>query len=150
MPISAKPHREVIEQFAELLTDVRQAAGRPSYREMADRSGCISHTTLHEAAAGRRLPTWETTEQFLLACRQDPSEWKAEWERADRLQWLPLQVPTPEPATESRPGGECGLDHHSPSQSICAPDARRYVLAGAFGAAAVLAAEAAVRITLRN
>ncbi|WP_052593560.1 NBR1-Ig-like domain-containing protein [Luteipulveratus mongoliensis] len=52
---------------------------------MARRSGCISHTTLHEATLGSRLPTWITTEQFVLACGSDPRRWKTDWERAHRM-----------------------------------------------------------------
>ncbi len=74
-----------VEAFARTLSDLRQAAGCPSFRQMATVSGCISHATLHEATRGKRLPTWETTEQFLLALGLDPRQWRAEWCRADRL-----------------------------------------------------------------
>lgn len=141
MPISPSPRRDVIEAFAQQLLDVRQSAGQPSYREMASRSGCISHTTLHEAAAGRRLPTWETTEQFLLTCGADPAAWRQEWQRAQRLQWIGAGRESDEPVRD------IGSPQVSPDSH--APDARRYLLAGAIGAAAVLAAEVALKIGMR-
>ncbi|BFU41799.1 NBR1-Ig-like domain-containing protein [Krasilnikovia sp. MM14-A1004] len=69
-------------QFAEQLRDLRERAGRPSFRAMAGRSGRISHTTLHEAAAGHRFPSWETTREFVRACGADEAEWRAKWELA--------------------------------------------------------------------
>ena len=77
--------RVVVESFAQTLSDIRQQAGQPSFRQMSQTSGCISHATLHEATRGKRLPTWETTEQFLIACGVDPRDWRDEWCRADRL-----------------------------------------------------------------
>lgn len=145
MPISPSPRRDVIEAFAKQLLDVRQSAGQPSYRQMASRSGCISHTTLHEAAAGRRLPTWETAEQFLLTCGADPAAWRHEWQRAQRLQWIGAGREPDEPVRD------IGSPPVSPpvSPDGHAPDARRYLLAGAIGAAAVLAAEVALKIGMR-
>lgn len=46
---------------------------------MARRSGKIAHTTLHDAVRGNRLPSWETVEQFVIACEADPQTWKTEW-----------------------------------------------------------------------
>ena len=77
--------RVVVESFAQTLSDIRQQAGQPSFRQMSQTSGCISHATLHEATRGKRLPTWETTEQFLIACGVDPRAGRDEWCRADRL-----------------------------------------------------------------
>lgn len=85
MPPVTMDRRGHVETFAGTLSDLRQAAGCPSFRQMAVTSGCISHATLHEATRGKRLPTWETTEQFLLALGADPVQWRSEWERADRL-----------------------------------------------------------------
>lgn len=77
--------RTVVEAFAQTLSDIRQQAGQPSFRQMSQTSGCISHATLHEATRGKRLPTWETTAQFLIACGVEPGAWHDEWRRADRL-----------------------------------------------------------------
>ncbi|GAB3581864.1 hypothetical protein [Calidifontibacter terrae] len=105
MPPTALDRQVHVEQFARTLSDLRQAAGCPSFRQMAATSGCISHATLHEATRGKRLPTWETTEQFLLACSTDPRQWRQEWLRADRLvnrtvaesAFAPVAEPAPEP-----------------------------------------------------
>ncbi|MFY1616072.1 NBR1-Ig-like domain-containing protein [Micromonospora sp. WMMD736] len=70
------------ERFAEQLRALRSAAGDPSFRKMAGRSGRISHTTLHEAAAGTRFPSWETTREFVRACDADETVWRRRWEEA--------------------------------------------------------------------
>ncbi|WP_406070549.1 NBR1-Ig-like domain-containing protein [Micromonospora sp. NBC_01638] len=77
--------RQAAEGFAEQLRTLRTAAGDPSFRKMAGRSGRISHTTLHEAAAGTRFPSWETTREFVRACEADEVQWRCRWEDAQRL-----------------------------------------------------------------
>ena len=52
---------------------------------MAGRSGVISHTTLHEAAQGNRLPSWDTTVEFVKACGADPEDYRETWNRADHV-----------------------------------------------------------------
>lgn len=61
------------------LAALRANAGNPSFRKMAERSGCISHTTLHEAVKGTRFPSWETTREFVKACGADEGPWRARW-----------------------------------------------------------------------
>ncbi len=73
-----------IEGFAGLLAQLRDAVGTPSFRVMAGRSGAISHTTLHEAVQGNRLPSWETTAEFVKACGADPDDYRRRWEGAHR------------------------------------------------------------------
>src|SRR4051794_8758314 len=51
---------------------------------MSGRSKAISHTTLHEAAQGNRLPSWATTVEFVKACGADPAAFRERWEQADR------------------------------------------------------------------
>src|SRR4051794_2372055 len=75
-------------RFAEQLRILRAAVGDPSFRKMAGRSGRISHTTLHEAAAGTRFPSWETTREFVRACEADEPEWRLRWEGAQRTVFL--------------------------------------------------------------
>ncbi|RAO31253.1 hypothetical protein ONO23_04079 [Micromonospora noduli] len=76
--------RQAAERFAEQLRALRTAAGDPSFRKMAGRSGRISHTTLHEAAAGTRFPSWETVREFVRACEADEVQWRRRWEDAQR------------------------------------------------------------------
>jgi hypothetical protein len=74
---------EAIEDFAEVLRELRNSVGNPPFREMSGRSGAISHTTLHEATKGNRLPSWETTVEFVKACGADPAMYRERWERAN-------------------------------------------------------------------
>ncbi|SNT45761.1 Helix-turn-helix domain-containing protein [Asanoa hainanensis] len=76
--------RIATEAFAEQLRALRSDVGGPSFRKMAGRSGRISHTTLHEAAAGTRFPSWETTREFVRACDADEALWRTRWEDAQR------------------------------------------------------------------
>jgi hypothetical protein len=75
---------EIIEDFAATLRELRNAVGNPPFREMSGRSGAISHTTLHEATKGNRLPSWETTVEFVKVCNADPAAYRESWERANR------------------------------------------------------------------
>ncbi|MEU1810667.1 NBR1-Ig-like domain-containing protein [Micromonospora aurantiaca (nom. illeg.)] len=99
------------ERFAEQLRALRTAVGNPSFRKMAGRSGRISHTTLHEAAAGTRFPSWETTREFVRACDADEVQWRCRWEDAQRagpIQTLPegglAPAGTDSPDGEGAPG----------------------------------------------
>ncbi len=74
---------EAIEDFAAALRELRKSVGNPPFREMSGRSGAISHTTLHEATKGNRLPSWETTVEFVKACGADPAAYRDRWERAN-------------------------------------------------------------------
>jgi len=74
--------RESAAQLVEGLRALREHAGNPSFRRMSAASGYISHTTLHEAAAGSRLPSWETTREFVKACGGDEAEWRLRWDEA--------------------------------------------------------------------
>ncbi|MFJ8627935.1 helix-turn-helix domain-containing protein [Kitasatospora sp. NPDC093550] len=70
------------EDFAAALRTLRLDAGQPSFRAMAKAVGCISHTTLFEAATGSRLPSWPTTRAFVRACGGDEEEWHRRWTTA--------------------------------------------------------------------
>jgi hypothetical protein len=77
-------HGTAAGRFAEQLRTLRTSVGNPSFRKMAGRSGRISHTTLHEAAAGTRFPSWETTREFVRACDAEEAQWRRRWEDAQR------------------------------------------------------------------
>lgn len=81
----ATPRAEAIEQFAAVLRALRTSAGSPSFRTMSGRSHAISHTTLHDAAQGHRLPNWATTAEFVKACFADPAEFRERWEQAHQV-----------------------------------------------------------------
>lgn len=73
--------RRSIGAFADELRQLRVSAGNPSFRKIASRSGCVSHTTVAEAEKGLRFPSWETTREFVRACQGDEADWRGRWER---------------------------------------------------------------------
>jgi len=83
----ARPERALrgdggpIEQFAIDLRQLREAAGRPGYRELA-RKAHFSPATLSEAAGGRRFPTLPVALAYATACGADPVKWEARWRAA--------------------------------------------------------------------
>ena len=100
---TATTRADAIEGFAAVLCELRTSAGKPSFREMSGRSRAISHTTLHDAVQGHRLPSWPTTAEFVKACGGDPADYRERWERANRA----VQTPQPsEPESEAEPEAE--------------------------------------------
>jgi hypothetical protein len=98
---AARARADAVEAFAAALRDLRESVDNPSFREMSGRSRAISHTTLHEAAQGNRLPSWATTVEFVKACGADPAAYRERWEQADRVmsEHRASNVPiSPEPA----------------------------------------------------
>lgn len=65
-------------RFAAELRALRESAGRPTYRAMAQRAG-YGVTTLSQAAAGKQLPTRTVTLAYVTACGGDVSEWDRRW-----------------------------------------------------------------------
>ncbi|MFD7031531.1 WD40 repeat domain-containing protein [Streptomyces sp. NPDC059917] len=63
------------------LRELRDGAGRPGYRVMAQRVH-YSASTLAEAAKGIRLPSLEVTLAYAQACGGDEAEWRTRWEAA--------------------------------------------------------------------
>ncbi|MFD5540931.1 helix-turn-helix domain-containing protein [Streptomyces sp. NPDC127079] len=108
------PDAGPLEHFAHDLRQLREQAGTPDYRSMARRVGCAP-SRLSTAAAGKRLPTLETTLLFVRACGRDQTEqagwsrrWKsvrAELERASPppSSPSPAPAPTPQPAEPVMP-----------------------------------------------
>ncbi|MET8152045.1 hypothetical protein ACIBSW_40400 [Actinoplanes sp. NPDC049668] len=82
-------HRRVL---AQRLRDLRTECLAPPYRVLSGLSHCASGT-LSEAASGRRLPTWETTQAYVIGCLRHGGRggevatvlprWRVEWERAN-------------------------------------------------------------------
>ncbi len=115
-----------IEGFVDRLKQVRDEAGKPSFREMAKRSGAISHATLHDALQGARMPSWETTVEFAKACGVDPQELRAHWERAAEIVWTDRD--------------ECPVETDDTGASQEEPRPRRPLAAVAIAAAVLVAA----------
>lgn len=95
--------RELIGEFGAALRGLRTDAGNPSFRAMAARSGQISHTTLHEAVSGNRLPSWPTTREFVKACGADITQWHERWLEVSKQIQPPEQTDVPSPAFPQRP-----------------------------------------------
>lgn len=89
--------------FASRLRDLRRDCGQPTYRTMSELAHC-SLASLSGAAAGRRLPTWETTRGYVIACLRHAGrpddvdavlpQWRRLWEDAS-LREKALRVPAP-------------------------------------------------------
>lgn len=72
------PEAGVLQRFAFDLRALREAAGRPSYRELAKRAH-YSVTALSEAAGGDVLPSLAVTMAYVKACGGDPELWEKRW-----------------------------------------------------------------------
>ncbi len=67
-----------VPRFAVELRKLREAAGRPSYRELAKRAH-YAVTTLAEAAGGDTAPSLAVTLAYVSACGGDRELWTARW-----------------------------------------------------------------------
>ncbi|MFD3518463.1 XRE family transcriptional regulator [Streptomyces sp. NPDC058657] len=67
--------------FAAALRQLRQKAGRPTYRVLSQRTH-YSVTTLSNAAAGRALPSLPVTLAYVRACEGDVRQWEQLWHDA--------------------------------------------------------------------
>lgn len=67
-------------EFAARLRKLREEAGRPTYRDLAQRAH-YGIATLSSAAAGRQLPSLAVTLAYVRACGGDEREWKVIWQR---------------------------------------------------------------------
>jgi hypothetical protein len=141
-----KPQVTAAECFAEELRAMRAAVGDPSFRKMAGRSGRISHTTLHEAAAGTRFPSWETTREFVRACEADEAEWRLRWEDAQHTDTTDA-TPTVVTTLELVPVASRALEVAAPDLIT---DARRHRWRWFAAAAVVVAIIAALGLITRG
>lgn len=76
------PSAGPVQRLAHDLRLLREKAGKPPYREMAERAG-YSTTALSQAAAGDQLPTLAVVRAYAEALAADPDEWGARWREAD-------------------------------------------------------------------
>lgn len=68
------------------LRELHLDAGEPSTRRIAAQTaGAVSHSTVHQALAGKRLPRWGALELIVEALGGDPDEFRTAWKSA-RLQ----------------------------------------------------------------
>ncbi|WP_162834609.1 NBR1-Ig-like domain-containing protein [Amycolatopsis circi] len=129
---------------AELAT-LRARAGNPSFRKMADRSGQISHTTLHEAVRGTRFPSWDTTREFVRACDADEQQWRRRWEELKGVPPEP-EAAVAEPAEVEivKTAAEPVLITSDPAASEKPRRRRKYALAAVAFVVVLLAAVTAI------
>src|SRR3954468_15066960 len=103
---------EAVRESPAPLRQLRDAAGRPGYRELARRAH-YSAATLSEAAGGRRLPTLTVTLAYVQACGGDGQEWTARWRTAQTGgQLSEAAAPAEEPAQPYR-----GLPSYEPQHA---------------------------------
>jgi hypothetical protein len=76
------PEAGPVQRLAHDLRELRGAAGGASYRTMAKKAG-FAPTTLSQAAAGERLPSWAVVEGYVRACAGDPADWEPRWKEAE-------------------------------------------------------------------
>ncbi|MFE1075110.1 helix-turn-helix domain-containing protein [Streptomyces sp. NPDC058783] len=67
-----------VEAFAHQLRQLHAAAGAPSARQMAARTG-YGKSTISEAFAGRRLPTWSVVDKLATALGADLDDLREQW-----------------------------------------------------------------------
>lgn len=72
------PAQGAVAEFAVALRELRERAGGPTYRSLAEATG-LSVSTLADAAGGRRLPTRAVAVAYAVACGGDEHEWAARW-----------------------------------------------------------------------
>ena len=83
---------------------LHETAGSPSSRQVARRAtGGVSHTTVHDVIAGRRLPGWSVLSRVILALEADPAEIRPLWKAAyDELHpALPIPI-APRPMRDAQ------------------------------------------------
>ncbi len=86
-----------VARFAAQLRELRERAGRPSYRRLAQLTH-YSHTALSQAAAGRSVPSLAVTQAFVRGCGGDVEEWSARWREVARSPGEPPCPPEHDPA----------------------------------------------------
>lgn len=65
--------------LAAALRSLRVQAGSPSLRALAKRAGTVSHTTVAEALAGGRVPSWQVVSAIVRACEGDEDQIRRKW-----------------------------------------------------------------------
>ncbi|CAM5727657.1 WD40 repeat domain-containing protein OS=Streptomyces tendae OX=1932 GN=GUR47_30980 PE=4 SV=1 [Streptomyces tendae] len=71
-----------VQRIAHDLRVLREGAGKPPYREMAERAG-YSVTAMSQAAAGDALPSLAVARAYAEVLDADPDVWERRWREAD-------------------------------------------------------------------
>jgi hypothetical protein len=72
------PSAGPVQRFAFELRKLRDEAGTPTYRELAEQTH-FARATLAAATSGHRLPTLDVTLAFVQACAGNTDEWQTRW-----------------------------------------------------------------------
>jgi hypothetical protein len=91
MPIEA-PAPGPVDKFVVALRALHAQAGAPSTRNLAALIGTLSHTTVAEALAGRRLASWPVVSEIVGALGGDQDQFRQLWQSASEA----AQVQEPE------------------------------------------------------
>jgi hypothetical protein len=94
---------DLVAGFAAQLRELRERAGRPSYRQLAQRAH-YSHTALSQAAAGGSLPSLAVTQAFVRSCDGDEEEWTARWHQVNQAVRPSAEPPSPSAPSPPAPG----------------------------------------------
>ena len=65
--------------LAAALSHLHHSAGKPSTRKIAAALSSVSHTTVADALAGRRVPSWPVLEKIVLHLHGDPDAFRVLW-----------------------------------------------------------------------
>ncbi|WP_306960133.1 nSTAND1 domain-containing NTPase [Streptomyces afghaniensis] len=76
------PDAGPVQRLAHDLRVLREKAGKPPYREIAQRAG-YSITAVSQAAAGEQLPSLAVVRAYAEALDGDPDEWERRWRETD-------------------------------------------------------------------
>lgn len=76
-----EPDDGPVQRLAYELRLLREQAGSPTYRTMAQRVR-FSVTTLAQAASGERMPSLQVLRAYVQACGADLDEWQVRWKQA--------------------------------------------------------------------
>jgi hypothetical protein len=79
MPLDSGKLSGPAADLAAALRSLRAQAGTPSLREIARRAGTISHTSVADALAGTRVPSWDVISAFVRACDGDEDQIRRKW-----------------------------------------------------------------------
>ncbi|WP_052390599.1 XRE family transcriptional regulator [Streptomyces sp. NRRL B-24484] len=115
-PRPVDPADGPVQAFAFDLRLVRERAGNPTYRVLADRAG-FGATTLSDAAGGVRFPSLEVAQAYVGACGGDVTEWTKRWHEVDKRLASDAVAPAPaEPAPASPPAATPAPGDESPAE----------------------------------
>ena len=70
------------DELASALREAHLQAGKPSFRSISRALGDVSHTTVSELMAGRRIPSWSIVERVVEQLGGDVDRFRSLWRKA--------------------------------------------------------------------